>query len=58
MYKYYSLNRNHGNTHDTKTYKRQINIFLDKKRKKEEQPIVFFIILHPEKLNILITSTL
>ena len=30
----------------------------NEKRKKEEQPIVFFIILHPEKLNILITSTL
>ena len=43
MYKYYSLNRNHGNTYDTKTYKRQINIFLDKKRKNEEQPIVFLL---------------
>ena len=46
MYKYYSLNRNHGNTYDTKTYKRQINIFLDKKRRLKpsdfKRPIALF----------------
>ena len=52
------MEKNYDNTYDSKTYKRQINIFLDKKRKKEEQLVAFFIILHPKSLNILITSTL